>query len=64
LDSGRWENYKEGKNRRYDYKNIEKMILVKELLDEGYTLDASAKKIETRCNLIENTLNKLKNSSH
>ena len=38
----------EGKNRRYDYKNIKKMLLIKELLDEGYTLDASAEKIQKR----------------
>lgn len=50
----------EGKNRRYDYKNIKKMLLIKELLDEGYTLDASAKKVEKRCEMIEETLNKLK----
>lgn len=52
----------EGKNRRYDYKNIKKMLLIKELLDEGYTLDASADKIKKRMELIEETLNKLKNS--
>lgn len=51
-----------GKNRRYDYKNIKKMLLVKELLDEGYTLDASAEKVAKRLELIENTLNKLKDS--
>lgn len=50
----------EGKNRRYDYKNIKKMLLIKELLDEGYTLDASAEKVKKRCEMIETTLNKLK----
>lgn len=50
----------EGKNRRYDYKNIKKMLLVKELLDEGYTLDASAEKVKNRMEMIEETLNKLK----
>lgn len=50
----------EGKNRRYDYKNIKKMLLIKELLDEGYTLDASAEKIKNRMLMIENTLHKLK----
>jgi DNA-binding transcriptional MerR regulator len=49
----------EGKNRRYDYKNIKKMLLMKELLDEGYTLDASAEKVEKRIEMIETTLNKL-----
>ncbi len=50
----------EGKNRRYNYKNIKKMLLIKELLDEGYTLDASAEKVQKRLELIEETLGKLK----
>lgn len=50
----------EGKNRRYDYKNIKKMLLIKELLDEGYTLDAAAEKVKKRCEMIEETLNKFK----
>lgn len=53
----------EGKNRRYDYKNIKKMLLIKELLDEGYTLDASAEKVKKRAELIEQTLNKFKNDT-
>lgn len=51
----------EGKNRRYNYENIKKMLLIKELLDEGYTLDASAEKVKKRMEMIEETLNKLKN---
>ena len=51
---------KEGKNRRYDYKNIKKMLLIKELLDEGYTLDASAEKVKKRMEMISETLGKLK----
>lgn len=50
----------EGKNRRYNYENIKKMLLIKELLDEGYTLDASAEKVKKRMELIEETLTKLK----
>ena len=49
----------EGKNRRYDYKNIKKILLIKELLDEGYTLDAASEKVLKRLELIETTLNKL-----
>ncbi|WP_430614242.1 MerR family transcriptional regulator [Flavobacterium sp. JP2137] len=49
----------EGKNRRYDYENIKKLLLVKELIDEGYTLDAAAAKIQNRMNTIEDTLRKL-----
>jgi len=50
----------EGKNRRYDYRNIKKILLIKELLDEGYTLDASAQKVQKRLDMIEEVLVKLK----
>lgn len=52
---------KEGKNRRYDYKNVKKLILIKELVDEGYTLDAAADKVQKRIEVIEQTLSKLNN---
>lgn len=50
----------EGKNRRYNYENIKKILLIKELMDEGYTLDASAEKVKKRMEMIAETLNKLK----
>ena len=53
----------EGKNRRYDYKNIKKILLIKELLEEGYTLDASVEKVKKRMEMIEETLNKLRKGS-
>lgn len=53
----------EGKNRRYDYQNIKKMLLIKELLDEGYTLDASAEKVKKRMESIEDMLEKIKEGS-
>lgn len=53
----------EGKNRRYDYKNIKKILLIKELLDEGYTLDASAEKVKKRMEMIEEMLKKLKDNT-
>lgn len=49
----------EGKNRRYDYKNVKRMLLIKELLDEGYTLDAASEKVQKRLEIIEQTLTKL-----
>ena len=49
----------EGKNRRYDYLNIKKILLIKELLDEGYTLDASAEKVKKRMEMIEEMLTKM-----
>lgn len=36
------------------------MLLIKELLDEGYTLDSASEKIKNRMELIEKTLDKLK----
>ncbi|MGJ1432132.1 MerR family transcriptional regulator [Sphingobacterium spiritivorum] len=53
----------EGKNRRYDYKNIKKIMLIKELMDEGYTLDAAAEKVRKRITLISETFEKLKSKS-
>ena len=45
----------EGKNRRYDYLNIKKILLIK----EGYTLDASAEKVKKRMEMIEEMLTKM-----
>ncbi|MBX2874738.1 MAG: MerR family transcriptional regulator [Saprospiraceae bacterium] len=49
-----------GKNRRYDYANIKKILLIKELMDDGYSLDGAVKKVDNRIKLIEETLAKLK----
>jgi len=39
---------KEATYRKYNYVNIKKIVLIQELLDEGYTLDAAAKKVNER----------------
>jgi DNA-binding transcriptional MerR regulator len=39
---------KDATYRTYDYLNIKKIVLIQELLDEGYTLDAAAKKVNER----------------
>jgi len=44
---------KDGGTRKFNYVNIKKIILIKELLDEGYTLDASVKKIQERIKKLE-----------
>jgi len=44
---------KDGGTRKFDYVNIKKIILIKELLDEGYTLDTAVQKIEERINKLE-----------
>lgn len=52
-----------GKNRRFDYKNIKKILLIKELIDQGYTLDAAAGKVEKRIDMINQALEELKKKS-
>jgi DNA-binding transcriptional MerR regulator len=47
--------------RQYDYLNIKKIVLIQELLDEGYTLDVSAKKVNERCAKIEEVFERIKN---
>lgn len=47
-------------NRRFNYLEIKKIILIKELVDEGYTLEIAAKKVENRMELINSTFEKLK----
>ena len=54
-------NEEEGKNRRYDYVNIKKILLIKELLDDGFSLDGARRKVEQRINMIEQSILKLKN---
>ncbi len=47
--------------RRFNYLEIKKILLIKELLDEGFTLEAAAKKVEKRMELINLTFKKIKN---
>lgn len=53
----------EGTTRRYDYLNIKKILLIQELIDEGFTLDAAAKKVEIRMKNINEVFLKLANAS-
>ncbi|MZP29773.1 MerR family transcriptional regulator [Heliobacterium undosum] len=53
----------EGATRRYDYLNIKKILLIQDLLDEGFTLDAAAKKVENRMMTINKVFSKLANAS-
>lgn len=50
----------EGKNRRFDYRNIKKMLLIKELLDEGYKLEVAAEKVNKRIAVINEAFEQLK----
>ena len=47
------------KNRRYQYLDIKKILLIKELLDEGYTLSAAADKVAVRIDAINQAFAKL-----
>lgn len=49
----------EGATRKYDYLNIKKILLVKELMDDGFTLDAAAKKVEERMRILNEAFMKL-----
>jgi DNA-binding transcriptional MerR regulator len=35
-------------NRKYDYSNIERIVLIKDFLDEGFTLEGAARRLEER----------------
>lgn len=34
--------------RRYDYQTVKRILVIKELVDDGYTLDAAARKVDER----------------
>jgi DNA-binding transcriptional MerR regulator len=53
----------EGTTRRFDYLNVKKILLIKELLDEGYTLDAAAGKVERRMERLSEAFEKLRQRS-
>jgi len=48
--------------RQYDYLNIKKIVLIQQLLEEGYTLDVSAKKVNERCIKVAEVFERLKAS--
>ncbi|HHP7239716.1 MerR family transcriptional regulator [Longibacter sp.] len=56
IDSVRDES---GSTRRFDYVNIKKVLLIKELIDEGYTLDAAAEKVRQRMQMIDEAFRRL-----
>lgn len=46
--------------RRFDYLEIKKILLIKDLLDEGYTLEAAAQKVAQRMAAINNAFLQIK----
>lgn len=48
-----------GSNRKYDYINIEKVVLLKDYLDQGYTLEAAARHLDTRTKQLNRAISDL-----
>lgn len=46
-------------SRQFDLANVKKVVLIQELLDDGYTLDAAAAKVNTRMERISSILGML-----
>src|SRR5690625_8005246 len=53
------ESSAEGTTRRYNYLNVKKMLLIQEMIDEGFTLDAAIKKVEKRMETLNEAFRKL-----
>lgn len=51
----------EGATRKYDYFTVKKILLIKDLLNEGYTLDAAAKKVDDRIKTVNDAFMRLVN---
>ena len=47
------------KTRKFDYYQVKKIILIKELLDEGYTLEKANEKVDNRIKALEAAFNKM-----
>ena len=50
----------DGKNRRYDYYQIKKILLIKQMLDEGFTLEKAAEKTAAKLEHFNQLFQKLK----
>ncbi len=48
-----------GANRKYDYPTIEKIVLIKDFLDQGFTLEAAARRLEERIQRLNGAIEKL-----
>lgn len=49
----------EGTTRKYNYLNVKKIILIQERIEEGFTLEAAAKKVEKRMEILNEAFRKL-----
>lgn len=48
------------KSRQFNLANIKKIILVQELLDDGYSLDGAARKVEARIAKLDSLMSLIK----
>jgi predicted transcriptional regulator len=48
-----------GSTRKYNIVTIKKILLIKELIDDGFTLDAAAQKVESRIQRMNETFSQL-----
>jgi predicted transcriptional regulator len=48
-----------GAIRRYDFSTIKKILLVKELMDEGFTLEKAVEKVNIRLSAINKAFSKI-----
>lgn len=53
----------EGSTRRFDYFNVKKILLAKQFLDEGFTLNAAAKKADKKIQQLHHEFLKLESAS-
>lgn len=68
-DKGIIKSLHDGKGtRKYDYATVEKVVLIKEFLDQGYTLEAAAQRMDERINRLNDVITTLaakhKDTSH
>lgn len=46
--------------RRFNYAEIKRILLIKQLIDEGFTLEAASNKVEQRSKMLNAVIQKIK----
>lgn len=52
-EKGCIESIGEGSSRQFDLFNVKKIILIQELIDDGYSLDGATKKVNERVKVLQ-----------
>lgn len=50
--------------RRYDYPTVKRILVIKELVDDGYTLDGAARKVDERLEKLNRAFGELGHSEN